>query len=65
VPAEQVRALRDAFNAVLRDAEFLADAEKLRIDITPQTGEDVQRMVENAYAAPPNVVERLKKIVEP
>ena len=65
VPAEQVRALRDAFNAVLRDAEFLADAAKLRIDVTPQAGEDVQRMVESAYAAPPDVVDRLKKIVEP
>jgi tripartite-type tricarboxylate transporter receptor subunit TctC len=65
VPAEQVRTLRDAFNAVLRDREFLAEAVKLRIDITPQTGEDIQKMVERAYAAPPQVVDRLKKIVEP
>jgi tripartite-type tricarboxylate transporter receptor subunit TctC len=65
VPAEQVKILRDAFNAVLNDKEFLADAEKLRIEIAPQIGEDVQRMVERAYSAPPNVVGRLKKIVEP
>src|SRR5262245_49003370 len=65
VPPGQVSALRDAFNAVLRDREFLADAAKLRIDITPQTGEDVQRMVERAYSAPPNVIDRLKRIVDP
>ena len=33
VPAEQVKTLRDAFATVLRDQEFLADAEKLRIEI--------------------------------
>ena len=65
VPAEQVKILREAFNAVLKDKEFLADAEKLRIEIAPQTGEEVQRMVERAYSAPPNLIERLKKIVEP
>ena len=65
VPADRLTALRRAFDATMKDKEFLADAEKLRIEITPQTGEDVQRMVERAYAAPPNVIERLKRIVEP
>jgi tripartite-type tricarboxylate transporter receptor subunit TctC len=65
VPAEQAKTLRDSFNAVLRDREFLADAMRLRIDIAPQTGADIQRVVERAYSAAPNVVDRLKKIVEP
>ena len=65
VPAEQIKILREAFNAVLKDKELLADAERLRIEITPQTGEGVQRVVESAYSAPANVVDRLKKIVEP
>ena len=65
VPAEQIRILRDAFNAVLRDKDLLADAQAMRIEIVPQTGESVQRVVENAYAAEPTVIERLKTIVEP
>jgi tripartite-type tricarboxylate transporter receptor subunit TctC len=65
VPAERVKILRDAFNAALRDQEFLADAEKLRIEVAPQTGESVQRVVESAYLAPANVIERLRQIVEP
>ena len=52
-------------SAVLRDKELLADAEKLRLEIVPQTGEDVQRVVANAYSAEPAVIDRLKKIVEP
>jgi len=65
VPAEQIKTLRNAFAGVLRDPELLADAEKLRIEIAAQSGEEIQRVVEAAYAAPRNVVERLKKIVEP
>jgi hypothetical protein len=65
VPAERVRTLRAAFAAALRDKELLAEADKLRIEITPQSGEDVQRVVADAYGAPAAVVARLRRIVEP
>jgi tripartite-type tricarboxylate transporter receptor subunit TctC len=64
-PATAVRILRDAFAAVLHDAAFLADAKKLRITVTPQAGDDIQHIVENTYAAPREIVDRLKIIVEP
>ena len=65
VPAEQIKTLRDAFAGVLRDPELLADAEKLRVEIAAQSGEEIQRVVETVYAASADVVDRLKKIVEP
>jgi tripartite-type tricarboxylate transporter receptor subunit TctC len=65
VPSERVTILRKAFAAVLVDKEFLAEAEKLRLEIVPQSGEDVQRVVENAYSSTPAVIERLRRIVEP
>jgi tripartite-type tricarboxylate transporter receptor subunit TctC len=65
VPAEQIKTLRGAFAGVLRDPELLTDAEKLRLEITAQSGEDIQRVVETVYAASADVVDRLKKIVEP
>jgi tripartite-type tricarboxylate transporter receptor subunit TctC len=65
VPAERIKILRDAFNAALKDRELLAEAERLRIEIAPQSGEKVQRVVESAFSAPAHVVDRLKKIVEP
>lgn len=64
-PAERVAILRKAFAAVLKDKEFLAEAAKVRIEITAQSGEEVQRVVQNAYAAPKAVIDRLRKIVEP
>jgi tripartite-type tricarboxylate transporter receptor subunit TctC len=65
VPAERVSILRKAFAAALVDKDLLAEAEKVRIEIVPQSGEDVQRVVQNAYASPPAVIERLRRIVEP
>jgi tripartite-type tricarboxylate transporter receptor subunit TctC len=64
-PADRVAILRRAFADVLKDKEFLAEAEKLRIEITAQSGEEVQRVVEGAYGSTPEVVGRLRKIVEP
>jgi tripartite-type tricarboxylate transporter receptor subunit TctC len=64
-PDERVGLLRAAFAAVLKDPEFLAEAARMRIEITPQSGADIARVVESASAAPPIVVERLRRIVEP
>ena len=64
-PADRVAILRKAFAAVLKDPEFLAEAEKVRIEITAQSGDEVQRVVESAYASTPEVIERLRRIVEP
>jgi tripartite-type tricarboxylate transporter receptor subunit TctC len=65
VPASELKTLRDGFAAVLKDPELLADAKKLRVEITAQSGDDIQRAVHNAFSSPTAVVERLKKIVEP
>ena len=63
-PEPAVAALRKAFMAVFKDKDFLADAEKSRIDINPTSGEDVQKLVAEIFAAKPNVVERAKKITQ-
>jgi tripartite-type tricarboxylate transporter receptor subunit TctC len=60
-----VAILREAFAAALKDKELLADADKLRLEVAAQTGDAVQRVVENAYASTPEVIERLRRIVEP
>jgi tripartite-type tricarboxylate transporter receptor subunit TctC len=49
VPAERVAALRKAFDETLRDAEFLAEAERLNLEITPVPGERIQSLLEDIY----------------
>lgn len=61
VPAERVRVLREAFDATVRDEAFLKEAEKIGLDVRPQTGAEVQSFIERVYAAPPAVAARAKK----
>ncbi len=63
VPAERVKALRDAFNATMKDKDFLAEATKIKIDISPATGEQVAAFIAGIYKSPPEVVARAKKAV--
>jgi tripartite-type tricarboxylate transporter receptor subunit TctC len=65
VPAEPIRLLRAAFAATVRDRDFLADAERLRIDVAPSDGERVQDLVARLYATPKATVERAKELVKP
>jgi tripartite-type tricarboxylate transporter receptor subunit TctC len=59
-PADRTKALRAAFNATVKDPQFLADAAKSQIDIGPATGEEVAAFIARVSAVPPAVVERAK-----
>jgi tripartite-type tricarboxylate transporter receptor subunit TctC len=61
VPKDRALALRKAFMASLEDAELLAEAKKLNIDITPTSGEDVEKLIEKLFATPPAVAETVRK----
>jgi tripartite-type tricarboxylate transporter receptor subunit TctC len=63
--AEPLKILRAAFRATMQDAEFLADAERTRIDVVPSSGERVQQLVEQLYATPKATVERAKDLIKP
>jgi hypothetical protein len=63
VPPERVKALRAAFEATMKDAEFLAEAKRIRIDISPATGEQVASFIAGIYKSSPAVVARAKKAV--
>ena len=52
VPAERVNAIRRAFDATMKDQEFLAEADKLKIEIDPLTGEQVAALIADIYKTP-------------
>jgi tripartite-type tricarboxylate transporter receptor subunit TctC len=60
VPADRLDALRRAFDATMKDPDFLADAEKLRLTVGPMTGEEVQKMVAEVTDLPPALVEKVR-----
>jgi tripartite-type tricarboxylate transporter receptor subunit TctC len=64
-PDAYVTILRKAFDATMQDGEFLADAKKLRIDVSPLPGATVQDLVQKFYATPKNIVERGRRAIKP
>ena len=63
VPKDRVQALRNAFQETLKDKEFLADAEKTRLDLDPVTGEELQAAVAELSKIDPALITKLKKIL--
>jgi tripartite-type tricarboxylate transporter receptor subunit TctC len=63
-PAERVQALRDAFERTLKDAQFLAEANRLGLEVQVGSGEAIDRLLERLYATPKSVIERVKAIAE-
>ena len=65
VPVDRVAILRRAFEATLRDRDFLAEAEKAGMEVEPLTGDQVATMLQTAYGAPQQVVARMVELVAP
>jgi hypothetical protein len=63
VPADRLAALRRGFDRTMKDPEFLAEAEKLALEINPVDGETLQAMVERMFNAPPDVVEAARRAI--
>ena len=64
VPADRVAALRKAVMDTLADPELLAEAGRMKADVEPSPGAQIQEIVARIFASPPAIVERLKKAVE-
>jgi hypothetical protein len=64
VPADRVAALRAAFDATVKDPAFLADAKKQQLDITPYSGAQIDALMKDIYATPPELVARVRAAME-
>ncbi len=64
VPHDRVAALRAAFDATMKDAEFLDDAKAQKAAIDPVGGEEINALLDRVYAAPPDVVARIRELIK-
>jgi tripartite-type tricarboxylate transporter receptor subunit TctC len=65
VPAERLAELRAAFDAVMADKEFLAEAERLKVEINqPMPGKAVAALVEKLHQVSPDVAQQARAAVE-
>jgi tripartite-type tricarboxylate transporter receptor subunit TctC len=63
VPADRAAALRSAFAAAHRDPQFLEEADKLGIDISPVGAGDVSQAIDDMAHAPPEVFDYMKRLL--
>ncbi len=52
LPPERLKMLRDAFNATMKDAEFVAEARKSKLELEPEDGEHLAALIAKIYATP-------------
>lgn len=63
IPADRKAALIAAFNATMKDPEFLADANRMKIDVNPVTGPALDKLLAELYATPKDVVAKAAKAI--
>jgi tripartite-type tricarboxylate transporter receptor subunit TctC len=64
LPPERVKMLRAAFDSAMADAQFLEEAKKLKLDVSPVGGADLEKTIRDIYATPPDVVKRVGELIK-
>src|SRR5215471_10505193 len=62
IPQERTGTLRRAFDAMVKDPEFIAEAARLRIELGPLPGIELQKIVEEVQSMPVDIVQKVKAI---
>ena len=64
IPADRLKLLREAFLKTMKDPELLAEAKRKNFDITPSTGEELESLAKLVMNQPPEIVNRVKVLME-
>src|SRR5882672_10604074 len=64
VPAPRLEALRRAFDATMKDPAYLAEADRLKIEVDPLSGAEVAALVEQVSRTPADTVARVRTAME-
>jgi tripartite-type tricarboxylate transporter receptor subunit TctC len=62
VPQERIDILRQAFAATVKDPDFLAEAKSQRLPVSPHTGEEAAKIIEQLYATTPAIIDAARKV---
>jgi tripartite-type tricarboxylate transporter receptor subunit TctC len=60
VPPDRINSLRRAFDATMRDHEFVAEVQKTRVALAPITGEELQKFVAGVSNLPAGLLEKVR-----
>jgi tripartite-type tricarboxylate transporter receptor subunit TctC len=63
VPEDRKAALRAAFDATMQDPDFIAETNKVKLEVSPTSGAEIDRLLREIYATPKDVIEKAKQAV--
>jgi len=63
IPEDRHRALIAAFDATMKDPEFLSDADKLQADVSPVSAGEIERLLADVYATPKDIIAKAAKAI--
>lgn len=64
LPPERLKMLRDAFNATMKDPEFVADVKRNKFDLEPEDGERLAALINKIYATPKPIIDRVSNLIK-
>lgn len=65
VPADRVAALRQAFDETMKDEGFVKDAKNENLDVSPESGAELQKIVGEILSTPKPAIDRLAQAIAP
>ncbi len=63
MPADRVKIIRDAFTKSVKEPEFIAETKKRKFDLDPVSGEEMESLSKEVIHQPPEIIERMKKLL--
>jgi tripartite-type tricarboxylate transporter receptor subunit TctC len=65
IPEDRKQALRKAMEDTLKDPEFVAEAKKRKMDVSPVSGEELEKLVADVYRTPKDIVAEVRAAIAP
>jgi tripartite-type tricarboxylate transporter receptor subunit TctC len=63
MPADRLKMLREAYVKTMKDPQFQEEVKKRNYEFDPVSGEDLESMAKEVTSQPPEIIERLKKVL--
>jgi tripartite-type tricarboxylate transporter receptor subunit TctC len=64
LPADRLKMLREAFNATMTDADFVAEVKRSKLDLEPEDGQHLAALIMKIYATPKPIVDRITGLIK-
>jgi tripartite-type tricarboxylate transporter receptor subunit TctC len=63
IPPDRINTIRQAFKSALADIELVTEAKKRQLELTPSSGEELEKLAKEVIAQPRDIIDRMKGLL--